>query len=188
MADTETTEPQEGTVTDDAGQAGPNTNNNTTPNGNGSEVDQATEKHLADLRKENASWRSKLRKAEDELGKLKQSSASGICKARAEARQEALAEATAEANKRILRAEVIAAASGKFHDPADALGQLDLAKYEIDDKGEVDRKAIAADLDELLKAKPYLAGVRDPHFGQRPTPTGGGGSMNDLIRQRMGRR
>lgn len=185
MADTDTTESQEDTATEDAGEPG----NDTTATGNGrSETDQATEKHLTDLRKENASWRTKLRKAESELGKLKDSKASEIDQARAEARQEALAEATAEANQRILRAEVISVASGKLHDPTDAVAQLDLSKYEVSEKGEVDRKAIAADVDELLKAKPYLGGVRDPEFGNRPTATSGGKSMNELIKQRMQRR
>jgi vacuolar-type H+-ATPase subunit I/STV1 len=184
VADTDTTESQEDTATEDAG---PDAGGNPPANSNGaSEVDQATEKHLADLRKENASWRTKLRKAESELGKLKESTASDIDKARAEARQEALAEATAEANRRILRAEVIAAA-GKLQDPSDALGHLDLDKYEVDEKGDVDRKAIAADIDELLKAKPYLGKTRAPDFGGRPTATGGR-SMNDLIKQRLQRR
>lgn len=184
MADTDTTESQEDAATEETGEAGEDTTN-----GSGrSETDQATEKHLTDLRKENASWRTKLRKAETELGKLKDSKASEIDQARAEARQEALAEATAEANQRILRAEVIAAASGKLHDAADAVAQLDLTKYEVNEKGDVDRKAIAADIDELLKAKPYLGGVRDPEFGNRPTATGGGKGMNELIKQRMSRR
>lgn len=178
MADTDTSESQEDTETavtgeDITGQ---------------SETVQATEKHLADLRKEAASYRTKLRKSEAAFADYKASTASEIDKAKAEARTEALSEATAEANKRILRAEVISVASGKLHDPTDAVAQLDLAKYEVDDKGDVDRKAIAADIDELLKAKPYLGGVRDPEFGNRPTATSGGKSMNDLIKQRMQRR
>jgi len=182
VADTETAESQEDTGTEDGG----NTTDDNADSG-GSEVDQATEKHLGDLRKEAASYRTKLRKSEAAFADFKASSATELEKAKAEARQEALTEATAEANKRILRAEVLAAAAGKLHDPSDALGQLDLAKYEIDDKGEVDRKTLVADIDELLKAKPYLGGVRDPQFGNRPTATGGGKTMDDLIRQRMRR-
>lgn len=188
MADTDTTESQEDT--EDTGTQDGDGQDQTTddkPSGK-SEVDQATEKHLTDLRKENAAWRTKLRRAEGELGKLKESSASDIEQARAEARQEALAEATTEANARIVRAEVLAAAGQKLHDPADAVAHLDLTKFEVDDKGEVDRKAITVAIDELVKAKPYLAGVRDPDFGKRTPASKTGSSMNDLIKQRMARR
>lgn len=184
MADTDTeTESQEDT---DTGTQDGATEDTDKPEGR-SEVDTATEKHLADLRKENASWRTRLRKAESELGKLKETSASDIEQAKAEARQEALAEATAEANTRILRAEVIAAAARKFQDPADAVAHLDLTKFEVGENGEVDRKAIGAAIDDLLKEKPYLGGVRDPDFGKRAPGTKSGTSMNDLIKQRMRR-
>jgi hypothetical protein len=190
VAETETTESQEDTETTTDTQDGAGNDQNTS-NGDSkkptSEVDTATEKHLGDLRKENAQWRTKLRKAETELGKLKQSKASEIETARAEARQEAVAEATAEANARIVRAEIIAAAGRKLQDPSDAVAHLDASKYEVDEKGDVDRKVIAADIDELVKSKPYLAGTRDPDFGAR-TPAGGGAkSMNELIKQRMRR-
>lgn len=184
MADTDTeTESQEDTDNDGT-QDGAEDQNTDQPR---SEVDTATEKHLADLRKENASWRTKLRRAETELGKLKESSATEIEKAKAEARQEALAEATTEANARIVRAEVIAAAARKLQDPADAVAHLDLSKFEVGDNGEVDRKALSAAIDELLKEKPYLGGVRDPDFGRRTPGTKAGTSMNDLIKQRMRR-
>lgn len=185
MADTETTESQEDTE-DTGTQDGDGQTTDDTSSGK-SEVDQATEKHLTDLRKENASWRTKLRKAETELGKLKESSATDIEQARAEARQEALNEATTEANARIVRAEVLAAAGQKLHDPADAVAHLDLTKFEVDDKGEVDRKAITVAIDDLVKTKPYLAGVRDPDFGKRTPASKTGSSMNDLIKQRMRR-
>jgi hypothetical protein len=184
VADTETETSQEDETTT---QDGGNEEQNTDKAESKSEVDQATEKHLGDLRKENASWRTKLRKAEGELSKLKESSSSEIEQARAEARQEALTEATAEANKRIVRAEVIAAGAGKLQDPTDAIGHLDLDKFEVNENGEVDRKALTAAVDELLKSKPYLGATRDPEFGKRPTATGGKQNMNDLIKQRLRR-
>lgn len=186
MADTDTTESQEDAETESTQDGGEQDQNGDKTSGK-SEVETATEKHLADLRKENASWRTKLRKAETELGKLKETSATDIETARAEARQEALAEATAEANARIVRAEVIAAAAKKLQDPSDAVAHLDLSKLEVNDKGEVDRKAINAAIDELVKEKPYLGGVRDPEFGKRPATGSGGKSMNELIKQRMRR-
>lgn len=187
MAD-ETTESQEDAenTTDDA-QDGDGGDQKTGDKSTTTEVDKATEKHLGDLRKENAQWRTKLRKAESELGKVKESSATEIDKARAEARQEALAEAMTEANARIVRAEIMAAASRKLQDPADAVAHLDTSKYEVNEKGDVDTKAITADIDELVKAKPYLAGTRDPDFGARTPGPGGGKSMNDLIKARMRR-
>lgn len=68
---------------------------------------------------------------------------------------------------------------------------LDLSTFKVDDNGEVDGKAIAAAIDELVKTKPYLAangtrGTRDFDAGSR-TPAGGGRSMNDLIRSAAGR-
>jgi hypothetical protein len=183
MADTdETTESQEDTETEPAQDGGDQTGEKTT-----TEVETATEKHLTDLRKENASWRTKLRKAESELGKLKETSASAIEQARAEARQETLTEATTAANARIVKAEVIAAAAKKLQDPSDAVAHLDLDQIEVDEDGNVDRKAIDAAIDDLVKTKPYLAGVRDPEFGQRPTAQAGK-TMNALIKQRMQRR
>lgn len=185
MADTDTDASQEDATTDAAQDGGEQTTDDK-PTGK-SEVDTATEKHLTDLRKENASWRTKLRKTETDLAKLQESSASEVEQARAEARQEALAEATAVANDRIVKAEVIAAASGKLQDPSDALGHLDLTKFEVGDNGEVDRKALVAAVDELLKSKPYLGATRDPEFGTRPSSSGGKPNMNDLIKQRMRR-
>lgn len=184
MADTETTESQEDTETETGTQDGDGQDQNGKP---ASEVDTATEKHLGDLRKEAASYRTKLRKSEAAFADFKASTASEIEKAKAEARQEALTEATTEANARIVRAEVIAAAARKLQDPADAVAHIDLKKFEVDDKGDVDRKAIGDAIDELVKSKPYLAGTRDPDFGARTPATGGSKSMNELIKQRMRR-
>ncbi len=187
MADTDTETSQEDETTDATQDGGEQDQPGDGKTNGKSEVETATEKHLADLRKENASWRTKLRKAETELGKLKETSATEIEQARAEARQEAMAEATAEANARIVRAEVIAAAAKKLQDPSDAVAHLDLSKLEVGENGEVDRKAINKAIDELVKEKPYLGGVRDPEFGKRPAAGSGGKSMNELIKQRMRR-
>lgn len=72
-------------------------------------------------------------------------------------RREAAAEATQVANRKIVRAEVKAAAAGKFADPADAIAFLDLDSFEVDDDGEVDQDALNEALDDLLKKKPHLA-------------------------------
>jgi hypothetical protein len=72
------------------------------------------------------------------------------------ARKEAATEATAVANRKIVRAEIKAAASAKFADPADAIAFLNLDDFTVDDDGEVDGEAIMAALDDLLKKKPHL--------------------------------
>lgn len=103
-----------------------------------------------------------------ELDKLREATQTEQEKAVAEATKKAVSEAVGSANARILRAEVKAAAAGKLADPADAVAMLDLGDFTVTDDGDVDGKAIAKAIDELVEAKPYL-GVE-----QRPTavPTG----------------
>lgn len=148
------------------------------------------QQHIQSLRRENASWRTRLREKEAELERLKETAASdveaAVQQAREEARAEALAEALALSSDRIREAEVLAAASKRLRDPADALKLLDLSQFQVDDEGNVDREAIDAAVDELVKGKPYLAATRDPDFGAQPPPERAH-SMDDLIRQAAGR-
>lgn len=72
-------------------------------------------------------------------------------------RHQAESAVLAKANTRIVRAEVKAAAAGKFADPVDALNFIDLAQFEVDDDGDVDQEEIAEAVAELLRKKPYLA-------------------------------
>jgi hypothetical protein len=90
-------------------------------------------------------------------------------------RREADAEATAKANRKIVRAEVKAAAAGKFADPADAVAFLNLDEFEVDDEGEVDQDALNEALAELLKKKPHLAA----QGGRRFAGGGDGGHRGD---------
>ena len=89
-------------------------------------------------------------------------------------RREATQAATAKANTRLLRAEVRAAAAGKFADPRDALRFLDLDQFEVGEDGDVDADEIVDAIDDLLKNKPYLAA----RATQRFQGTGDGGSRN----------
>lgn len=89
-------------------------------------------------------------------------------------RAEGRAEATAKANERLLRAEIKAAATGKFADPTDPLAFLDLSQFEIDPDGNVNDDEIADALSDLLKKKPQLA-VRD---GKRFQGSGDGGARD----------
>ena len=84
-------------------------------------------------------------------------------------------EALAAANQRILKAEVRVAAAGKLADPQDALRFLDLSEFEVGSDGEVDGKAVAAAIADLIKTKPYLA-VQD---GRRFQGDADGGARNE---------
>jgi len=98
-------------------------------------------------------------------------------------RERVQAEAVARANERILRAEVRAAAAGKLHDPADALRHLDLSDLEVSADGETDAAAIAARLDDLIKAKPYLAAPVAPRFDSSADGGVRNGSAPDIDTQ-----
>src|SRR5690606_5968878 len=75
----------------------------------------------------------------------------------AQERAKVEAEALSKANERILKAELRAEAAGKLADPSDALRFLDLSGFEVGPDGDVDKKAIAEAIDDLIKTKPYLA-------------------------------
>lgn len=108
-------------------------------------------------------------------------------KALDEAKKSGRDEATQEANRRIVKSEIRAAAGAKVSDPEDAAALLgDLDRFIV--KGEVDTKAISSAIDDLVKAKPYLA----PSGKARPLPGGAatansGTSFNDEIRRRIHR-
>lgn len=91
----------------------------------------------------------------EEASKSEQEKA--VTAAKAEADKAARAEVTERYQRRIVTAEVKAAAGGKLADPADAVRLLDLAQFDLDENDEVDGKAVAKAIDDLLKAKPYLA-------------------------------
>lgn len=80
-----------------------------------------------------------------------------LAKAAADADKAARADESGKWQRRIIAAEVKAAAGGKLHDPSDAVLNIDLSEFSVDDDGNVDEKAIAKALDELLARKPYLA-------------------------------
>ena len=67
------------------------------------------------------------------------------------------AEALAGANRRILSAELRAAAKGKLADPSDAALYINLDEFEVSEDGEVDSDALASAIDDLLARKSHLA-------------------------------
>lgn len=93
------------------------------------------------------------------------------------AKREARAEVLTVANQKVLRAEIKAAATGRFADPADALAFIDLTSFEIGDDGEIDLEAVDNAVTTLLAKKPHLAapaarfqGAGDGGAAQPPRP------------------
>ncbi len=157
------------------------------------EAERATARNAEKARKAAEARAAEL---EERFAKLEEGQKSetekALEKARKEAGDAATKEATAKANARILRAEVKAAAGGKFADPADAVRFVDLDQFEVDEaNGEVDAKAIAKALDVLGTEKPYLLAngrkpAGDADQGARGS-SAGTGDMNNLIRSAAGR-
>ena len=77
--------------------------------------------------------------------------------AKEQERQAAKDEALAAANKRILSAELRAAAKGKLADPTDAGLYIDLNEFEVSDDGDVNSDSLREAIDDLLARKPHLA-------------------------------
>lgn len=145
------------------------------------EGDGSSRAVLLDLERE----RKARQKLERDFKKLQEANQTEAEKAVAAARAEGRIEGLTASNKRILRAEVKAAAGGVLQDPTDAVRMLDLDEFEVDDDGEVDAKAIEAAVTRLAKDKPYLA------VGAKPAALPGGGAtpstgptqnMDDVIR------
>lgn len=68
--------------------------------------------------------------------------------------------AMARVNRRVLRADIKAAATGKLADPTDALALLDLDQFEPDADGDFDEGEIAEAIDDLITRKPHLAAAQ----------------------------
>lgn len=127
------------------------------------------------------------RDAQSALDKLKASTQTDQEKAIEQAKLEGRTEASSAFLERMTRTEIRVAAAGKMADPGDAHALLgDLSRFTKND--EVDTKAIESAIDDLLKAKPYLASAGKagslPGGGKKPAT---GISMNDEIR-RLARR
>jgi hypothetical protein len=109
--------------------------------------------------------------AAKELEKFRESQLTEQEKAIKQAREEGLTEGRSVGDKRLIRAEVIAAAAGKAADPGDVYAILTgtgaLSGVEVNGDGEVDTEAIRGLVESLVKDKPHLAAVRTPGFGAR---------------------
>ncbi|MGH4036153.1 hypothetical protein ACQB60_45485, partial [Actinomycetota bacterium Odt1-20B] len=142
------------------------------PEGRNGDQDQGTDEHQ-DQADALSTERKAREAAEKEAARLRRANAAqrgtDFDALRAEIRQEFTAQ--------LVRAEVRAAAAGRLRDPADALALVDVAAL-AGDGDDVDMAAITQAVDELLKAKPYLAAES---ASTTPAPWGdvGGGQRED---------
>jgi hypothetical protein len=111
-------------------------------------------KTIKALSTEAGDYRRKLRKAELELERARTEGLSEQERAVAEAELRGRQEASAEHGRKLLEAQLRAAAAGKLQDPADALRYLDLEAL-LDE--ELDDRELAKRVDRLVEDKPYLA-------------------------------
>lgn len=149
------------------------------------ELGEAGKKALAAERKAARDADRRAKVAEAELERIRLENATDAEKAVAAAKAEGRNEALSVANARIVKAEIKAAASGVLQDPDDAIAHIDPSQFEVDDDGNVDTKAIKAEIKRLADAKPYLSA------GAKPAPLPGGGatsppgvSMDDWMRSK----
>jgi hypothetical protein len=112
-----------------------------------------------------------LTTATSELDKFREAQLTEQEKAVKAAREEGLNEGRSVGDKRLIRAEIIAAAAGKAADPGDVYAILTgngaLSGVEVSEDGEVDTEVIRGLVEALVKDKPHLAAVRTPSFGAR---------------------
>ncbi|MER5892391.1 hypothetical protein [Streptomyces sp. NPDC001876] len=123
-------------------------------------------------------WRSERDKRKELEQALAQKDAGDEA---AQARREVEQAALSKANARIVRSEVKAAAKGVMADPGDAYKFLDLDQFEVDDDGNIDSDEIADAIEELVKAKPYLAAAPARRF----QGTGDGGAARKAGRPKQ---
>jgi hypothetical protein len=128
-------------------------------------ADPATaKKTIAALSTEAGDYRRKLRKAELELERVQTEGLSEQERVVAEAELRGRQAAEAEHGRRLLEAQLRAAAAGKLQDPADALRYLDLEAL-LDE--ELDDRELAKRVDRLVVEKPYLAVANGDAGGKR---------------------
>lgn len=131
------------------------------------------------------------REAQAALRKREEADMSEHERAVAEARKEGATEVTKAFQTRLLNAEIRARAAGKLANPELAVKLVDLGDGAFDDDGEINAKAIDAEIERLLKDEPYLAAAPPeatrPHVDLDGGKGSAGGSsrtvdMNELIR------
>ncbi len=129
------------------------------------ELGDAGRQAIEQERKARRDAERKARELEAQLEQARQESLSESEKALEAARREGR-----EAGlRRVVEAELKAAAAGKMANPALAARLLEVDEFVPKDGGEVDGERIAAAIEALLEAEPYLR-VSVPGSGEPPAP------------------
>jgi hypothetical protein len=167
--ETETDATAEG-VTDETTSTG--TDDDTTPEGADS-LGDAGKRALDSMKSKWKAERTQRQALERQIAEATAAPAEGSETPDLDAiKRQAASEAAAKANARILRSEIKAAAAGKFADVSDAILNIDLTAFEVDENGDVDADEIAEAIQEVLTRKPHLAAATAKRF----QGTGDGGA------------
>lgn len=164
------------------------------------EGDDDKDATIAQLRKDGAAMRVKLRETEAHVAQLEAAQADQdkvIERARAEGSRETTERLRAEHGRAMAQAEIRAAAARQLADPEDAVRFVDLDPL-IGADGKIDRAGIKTALDDLIEKKPYLVQSTTPPPPVRPSGGGDGGArpigsadpdqpMNEMIRKAVKR-
>lgn len=129
------------------------------PEGGDPGTDNNPDPMVADLRKENARWRTELRKVQAELEAAKAAGLTGQEKAVAEAKAQGAAEFQAKWRTAVLdNAALTVLAEKRITATELALRALDLSDVDVDPTtGRVDAAALQAKVDALVARYPMLA-------------------------------
>ena len=145
---------------DDQGAAGPDEgddNNNDSGEGDEGALGDAGKKALDATKAKWKAERDRRKALEQQLAEATRPKGDGDEPTPEQIRADAEQAATAKANKRIIKAELKAAATGKLADPSDVNHFIDLDAFDVDDHGDVDPDDIAEAITDLLARKPHLA-------------------------------
>lgn len=142
------------------------------------------QKRIRELNRENTDRRKRLEAFEQAESERKQAELSETdkLKAKLDAAERAQTEALAKANARVLRAEILAKAAGRFIDPEDVVTALS-AKLTVNDDGAVDGLDDA--LKELEKTKPHWVRKAGATMGATNPANGTGGETDAQRRARL---
>lgn len=155
----------------------PTTSTETAPAGTETQSGEAAQPAEVDWQAEAKKWEkrskdnyAKLKEAEPKLAEYEQIVASR--KTEAEKQAEELARWQSEAEtwrKTAVGSRIEALAATSFADPSDAVSALDPAKY-LDAGGQINDKAIVADLEDVLTRKPHWRRAETPATPRIPAP------------------
>lgn len=136
--------------------------------------------YVANLRKENARYRTEAKTATAELEKQRKASMTEAEKAVAEAETRGRTEAVRQYGQRLAKSEITAAAATAQADLGGVFDYLDLSRFVTDD-GDIDDNAIKAFVAGLPKK-----GAVPPSFDGGTRTTSPAKDMNSFIRQAAG--